>query len=262
MSRRLARLALILAATATSALFTTGGAAQAEPITELTPAHGPVIPLKNASMIVKTGVGYRYMSGQQDSRLTVSQVGNRLVFVDTGTQELRKRPKSCIETKVSKGISVSCRVNARFTDSSPMFVEIWPRLGDDHVDGRTLSSTFRMWVLADAGFDTVHTGAGDDFINGAQDDDVAYGGAGEDWIRTGLGNDQLFGEAGDDRLVGVYGSDEVHGGEGNDQVGGGEGDDQLWGDAGNDTVSCGVGFDNAWYDWSDRVQSCETTYRS
>jgi len=262
MSRRLARLALVLAATATSALVATGGAASADPITELTPAHGPVVPLKNASMIVKTGVGYRYMSGQQDSNLTVSQVGNRLLFVDTGTQELRTRPKSCKETKVSQGIRVSCRINPRFTASSPMFLEIWPRLGDDYVDGRTLSSTFRMWVLADAGNDTAYTGAGDDFVNGAQGDDVAYGGAGTDWLRTGIDNDVLFGQDGDDRLVATAGQDEVHGGEGNDQVGGGEGDDKLWGDAGNDTVACGVGIDNAWYDGSDRVRACESTFSS
>jgi serralysin len=261
MSRRLARFALALAATAAGALITSGPA-HAEPLTELLPEHGPVVPLKNAAMIVKTGVGYRYMAGQQDSHLTVSQVGNRLVFVDTATAELRKKPKSCVQTKVSKGIQVSCRINPRFTATSPMFLEIWPRLGDDYVDGGTLSSTFRMWVLGDAGAETVYTGAGDDFFNGASGDDVVYGGAGADWLRTGLGNDTLDGQEGDDRLVAVQGNDEIHGGEGDDQVGGGVGDDQLWGDAGNDTVSCGSGWDDAWFDWLDRVQACESAYRS
>jgi Ca2+-binding RTX toxin-like protein len=99
-----------------------------------------------------------------------------------------------------------------------MFLEVWPRLGHDFVDGSTLPATLRLWVLADAGNDTVYGGAGDDFVNGAHDTDRVWGGAGNDWVRGGSGNDRLYGGTGNDRLLGQDGADVVRGGAGVDRV--------------------------------------------
>ncbi len=256
--RRSVHLTLVLAATVAATAL--AGPSQALPLTALLPEHGPVIPLKNAAMIVKTDIGYRYMAGQQDSRLVVTESQGRLHFVDTGTSELRSLPaKPCRVEPAEVGIAASCRVQKRFGHGNPMFLEIWPRLGDDYVDGSSLSAAYRLWVLADAGNDTVFGGAGDDFINGAQGDDEASGGAGDDWIRTGIGDDALWGGSGNDKLVGVAGADQIRGGDGDDRVGGGPGNDRLWGDAGADRVLCGTGLDEAWLDGADRSKTCEVT---
>jgi hypothetical protein len=254
--RRSLRLALVLAAVvATTTLAST---AHADPPTELMGDGGEPIPLKNAAMITKTGVGYRYQAGQQDSHLVVTQVGRRVRFVDTGTAELRRIPGSCRRERVRVGIAASCRVAARFTEADPMFLEIWPRLGNDVIDGSALPASYRLWALVDAGNDTVYGGAGDDFVNGAQNNDKAWGGAGDDWIRTGIGRDRIWGGAGDDKLAGVDGADQVHGGDGDDRVYGGSGNDRLWGDTGDDRVVCAGGTDRAWIDGADRPLACES----
>jgi hypothetical protein len=256
--RRFARFFLVLTACAATTISMTS-VAQALPPTELIGGGGPVIPLKNAAMITKTADGYRYQAGQQDSRLTITKVGNSLRYVDTGTRELREIPGSCVRESVPTGIAALCRIPARFDGENLMFLEVWPRLGDDFVDGSTLPALFRMWVLADAGNDVVRGGAGDDFVNGAQDTDKAWGGAGDDWIRGGIGNDRLRGEDGNDRLVGQDGGDRLRGGEGDDRVEGGAGRDALWADAGQDLVNCGDGADDAYVDSSDRTVTCETS---
>src|SRR5680860_1411056 len=86
------------------------GVSQALPPTELTGDGGPVTPLKNAAMITKTDVGYRYIAGQQNSRLMITTVDGKLRYVDKGTRELRKIPKSCSRQAVSKGISALCNI--------------------------------------------------------------------------------------------------------------------------------------------------------
>lgn len=233
-------------------------ASHADPVTELLGTGGPVIPLKNAAMIVQTDVGYRYQAGQQNSHLTITQVGQQLLYADTGTRELRDIPGSCSRQSVPTGIAALCTIPAKFDADNKMFLEVWPRLGNDFVDGSTLSDQFRMWVLADAGFDTVRGGAGDDFVNGAQDDDKVWGGAGNDWIRTGPGSDNSWGETGNDKLVAGPENDVVRGGEGNDRVDGGTGNDTLWADAGQDFALCGDGMDLAYVDVSDRTTKCES----
>jgi len=259
MSRRALRL-LLLAACAPALWSVGSGGAQAEykPPMALYGQFGKAIPLKNAAMIVKTDGGYRYIAGQQNSHLTVSIEGDNVVYVDTGTQELRDHPGSCTQVSVSKGIRVECAVPAGYDSSNRMYLEVWPRLGDDFVDGSTLPSWTRFWVLADQGRDTVYGGAGDDFVNGAQDGDTVYGGGGDDWLRTGKGQDVLWGGDGNDKLVGVYEHDEIHGGAGNDRVGGGPGNDTLYGDDGSDTVACGGGSDDAFVDSSDHMSECES----
>lgn len=260
MFRRSVRLSLVLAAFAATTSMTAVAHAGYHPPTELTGGGGPVIPLKNAAMIVKTEGGFRYIAGQQNSHLTVSMADGKVRYVDTGTKELRDIPRACSRQSVRDGIAALCRIPAKFDDGK-MFLEVWPRLGDDFVDGSTLSARFRLWVLADAGFDTVYGGDGNDFVNGAQDNDKARGGAGNDWIRTGIGNDKLRGGTGDDKLVGVDGRDRIRGGEGNDRVGGGSGSDALWAGTGRDKVACGGGNDDAYIDGSDRASECESVAR-
>ncbi len=211
---------------------------------------GPTpIPLKNQAMISKTEWGLRYRAGQQDSHLVVTRVGNLVRYRDTGTREWRKdgkaMPRSCDRETVATGIAATCRVPAAYSNGETMFLEIWPRLGDDFVDGSQLPANVRLWALGDKGHDTVFGGAGDDFVNGAQDNDEAHGGGGDDWLRTGIGDDTVWGDDGDDLLRTVEDNDEIHGGAGADEIGCGPGDD-----------------DEAWYDDDDvNVRDCETANR-
>lgn len=261
---RVARLVGAVAALGAAGLMgpapaTAGGST---PPTELL-GDGPTpIPLKNAAMIKRTEWGYRYIAGQQDSNLTVRMDDGKIVYSDRGTRELRDIPGTCSRRSADVGISVACTVPAEYGAPNSMFLEIWPRLGDDTVDASSMPSTFRMWVLGDRGRDVVRTGAGDDFVNGAQDPDKVWGGAGDDWLRTGIGDDTLHGEAGNDRIVGVDGSDTLDGGEGHDRVGGGPGSDELVAGSGSDVVACGGGPDRAWVDGDDRANDCENVSRS
>jgi serralysin len=132
-------------------------------------------------------------------RITYVADRNALRFRDTRTSVLRSKPDRCHKEEVEVGISVVCTIPPRF-NSSRMFVQVWPRLGNDYVDGRTLGSRFRLWVLADAGRDVFYGGAGADFFNGAKGDDVAYAGPGRDWLRGGPGADRLIGGSGTDRI--------------------------------------------------------------
>ena len=213
--------------------------------------------LVNAAVLNRTEGGYRYIAGKQDTRLTITlEPDGRLLFVDTGTQELRKIPGSCVRKTVDKGVAALCRIPAAF-EQGDMYLEVWPRLGRDYVDGSTLPAKFRMYVLADWGSDTVLLGAGDDFVNGAKGVDRVRGGDGDDWIRTGPGNDVIWGQGGNDKLVGVEDDDSIHGGDGDDQVFGGPGSDSLWGDAGKDLLGCHDGPDTAVGDTLDRIVDCE-----
>jgi hypothetical protein len=262
MFRRSACVALALvAATAGATSVTT--AAHAGPRTEITPSSNvTIVPLKNAAMIQKTKFGYRYVAGQQNGHLTISMANGKLRYVDTGTRELRKHPRSCKQQSARNGIAVTCSIPAGFRGSKKMFLEVWPRLGNDYTSGAGLPAKFRMWVLGDKGTDTFYGGAGADFFNGAQDADYAHGGGGNDWIRTGIGNDHIWGDGGNDKLVGVDGSDELHGGSGNDGVYGGTGNDHLWADGGRDNLQCAGGSDRAAADRDDRTNGCEAVSRS
>ena len=241
------------------ALVTVAGLALTGAVVPTT--QGAVVPLKNAAMIQKLSHGYRWTSGQQDGHLTVSRVSGGVKFREThGTREIRSLPSSCHRVKVSSGVAAVCRVGSA-SAGNPFKLEIVPRLGNDVVDGRSLSSSFKLSVLADAGSDTVYGGAGNDFVNGARGSDRVYGGGGRDWIRTGIGNDHVFGGAGNDYLVGVQGDDEVRGGSGNDQTYGGDGRDAVHGDSGKDKVSCGGGTDSGFGDRSDKMVACERVAR-
>ncbi len=221
-----------------------------------------VIPMKNQAMITRTKHGYLYRAGQQDSHLVITRVESGLRFRDSGTREWKSIPDACRRERVAAGVAAVCPVPSSIGLSNPMLLEVWPRLGDDFVDGSTLPGPFQMAVLADDGRDVVLLGAGHDFVNGAMKTDVVRGGAGDDWIRTGIGADDIAGGPGDDKLVGDDGRGIVRGDDGNDSVYGGAGDDRLYADdSAADVVSCGSGRDTAQVDRTDRVRDCETLAR-
>lgn len=213
------------------------------PPTELLGEHGPVVPLKDQAQIAVSKWGLRYQAGQQNSRLTMTEVDGKIRYVDTGTQRWRKLPPNCVRQSVPRGIAALCSIPPRF-EGKPIFLEVWPRLGNDNIDASAISARYRMWVLADAGRDTVVTGAGDDFVNGAQNKDRVQGRGGNDWLRTGTGNDAVSGGDGADKIVGA---------DGNDRMTGGTGADQLYGAGGRDT---------AYRDAADRVVVAEVIRRS
>jgi len=167
----------------------------------LGPGDAHVSGIKDQALIRMSTYGYVYIAGQQDSRLTITYrpEANALLYRDTGTRRLGSIPSGCDRKPATKGIAVQCRIPKAFQGRT-MFVQVWPRLGNDYVDGRTLPARFRLWVLADAGRDVVYGGAGNDFVNGAKDADRVFGGPGNDFLRTGPGNDALRGGTGNDRL--------------------------------------------------------------
>ena len=220
-----------------------------------------VIPLKNQAMISRTEHGYRYRSGQQDGRLVVTLTEEGLHLADTGTASFRSLDDGCRPVEVSLGVSAVCTVPEGVTETAPLLLEVWPRLGNDHTDGSTLPATVAMAVLADAGDDVVRLGAGPDFVNGAQDRDRIQGGAGNDWLRGGAGNDVVRGGSGDDLLVSTDGRDTLYGGDGDDRLYGGGAQDELYAGRGTDLANCGPGGDFARVDRADRTRSCERVDR-
>jgi hypothetical protein len=185
-------------------------ARRGHPPTMLGPGDANVSGIKGEALIRMSRWGYVYIAGQQHTHLTIKTArnGKALHYRDTGTRKLNKIPKRCDRHKVRKGISVTCGIPKKFRKK--MFVQVWPRLGNDYVDGRTLPHRFRMWVLEDAGRGTFYGGHGNDFFNGAKTADRAFGGAGRDWIRTGPGNDHLWGGRGKDKLVCAENRDTAH----------------------------------------------------
>ncbi|MFN8193621.1 MAG: calcium-binding protein [Nocardioidaceae bacterium] len=233
-------------------------AAQALPPTELMGDGPPPVPLKNKARIIHTEWGYRMVAGQQNSNITVTEVDGKLLFADTGTQSWRDIPKSCVKQTPEKGVAALCTIPAVFSGDKTMFIEIWPRLGDDVVDGSSLSAKYRLWVLCDKGNDTVYTGPGDDFVNGAQNDDVIYGNAGNDWLRGGANDDKVWGGDGNDKIVGQDNHDLIYGEGGDDLLYGAFGPDTIWGGEGTDRIVCGGGDDTAYVDGSEKGWECES----
>jgi len=198
----------VISALAAVALCLTLGASPARagdiPPTMLGPGDANVSDIGGKAVIRMSKYGPVYISGQHNSHLRLTYVKDRQIirFRDTRTGTLRSAPKRCSQEKVKKGISVICTIPKEFREKKrKMFIQVWPRLGSDYVDGRTLPRKFRLWVLTDAGNDVVYGGAGNDFVNGAKGNDRAYGGDGRDWLRGGPGADTLVGGAADDRIA-------------------------------------------------------------
>ena len=150
-----------------------------------------------------------------------------------------------------------CTIPTRYTTEKPMLVEVWPRLGNDTVRSTRLSARFDVSFLGDRGRDRAYLGAGDDFVNGAQDADRAHGGGGRDWLRTGLADDVINGGGGGDYLVGVADDDLIRGGGGDDRLYGMDQNDTLEPGAGTDFASCGAGRDGVTMDRQDQGVDCE-----
>ncbi|MBL4917686.1 Hint domain-containing protein [Szabonella alba] len=134
-------------------------------------------------------------------------------------------------------------------------------------------------ILTGDDADTIHAGAGDDFVNAGIDADLVYGGDGNDTLIGGEGADTVFGGAGNDLIYGglddtigdaldlpddvdlrpennpdllfggegddtIYGRDDadiIFGDEGNDLLFGGVDNDTIYGGDGNDTIHGGPG---------------------
>lgn len=167
----------------------------------LGPGDAGVSDIGGEAEIRKSRSGYIYVSGQQSNHLRVVYIEKRdaLRFRDTRTPRVRPLPRGCEKEQVQRGISVVCAVPRKF-EGRRSYVQVWPRLGNDLVDGSDLPGRFRLWVLADRGDDVVFGGDGDDFVNGAKDDDRLYGGRGDDFLRSGPGADRVVGGAGRDRI--------------------------------------------------------------
>ena len=230
--RRLVALLALLAVSALVVVPATSGPATARrgggtPPVVLWPGDDPYGDMPKSALISVSRWGLRFVAGKQDTHLTVTEVGeNKLMFRDTGTRKWRSLAHACQRVQVKRGVAAICRIPPKFRDDKRMFLEIWPRLGDDTVDMSTLPRRYRAWVLVDAGRDIVAVGAGNDFVNGAKGNDLVHAGAGSDWVRTGPGNDRLWGEAGNDELKGVDNNDFLPGGTGADEVDGGPGRDR------------------------------------
>lgn len=237
------------------------GTGPARPYVQQIPIGG-VVPLKNQAMINRTDHGLLFRGGQQNNDLTITQAGDKLRFVDTATLSWKYLDPACSPVSVPKGIGAVCSIAPKFTpDALPMLIEVWPRLGNDSVDSRTLPALYDLSFLGDRGDDTAFTGDGDDFVNGAQENDRASGGAGRDWIRGNIGDDWIDGGADADHLVGVDGNDIVYGGSGNDFVAGSGGHDQLFAGEGTDKLACAAGQDRAEAKSTDKLVGCETVVR-
>ncbi|CAI9399149.1 calcium-binding protein [Nocardioides sp. T2.26MG-1] len=187
---------------ALAGLTAIGGPAAADrPPLMLGPGDAHVSGIGHEAIIRKSKFGYVYISGKHDSHLRVTYLEDRdaLRYRDTRTARLRLPEHGCVREQVKTGISAVCKTPKRL-DGKKVFVQVWPRLGNDYVDGRTLPSRFRLWVLADAGRDVVYGGDGADFVNGAKGDDRIWGGKGRDWLRGGPGHDRIFPGDGRDRV--------------------------------------------------------------
>ena len=276
MSKKLAALALEILATATCAALALepapavargtppNGPGTAGPpynyTTELVDP-GPAEPLVDKASLERTRLGYRFRAGQQDTDLTVTVTPRgRLRLVDKGTKSFKDLARACKRRNTPVGIAAVCPIPAGISAAQPLLIEVWPRLGDDHVDTSSLPETFAVTVLGDAGREVVEFGAGWDFFNGHTGRDVIEGGDGNDWIRVGRDNDLVHGDGGDDQIIDQDdgGDDVFFGGLGDDRLGGNSGVDRLVGGEGNDFVLCGDGIDVAISDRYDRFNGdCE-----
>ena len=177
--------------------------------------------------------------------------------------------------------------------------EIGGSAGNDVLKGQ--EDDDKVW--AGEGDDTIHAGEGADFSYGDGGNDYVYGGDGDDDFSGKWGNDRLFGEGGNDTFSGgdEAGNDLMDGGSGNDHLSfyraaggdfypqedkgydeflGGYDDDTIYAKDGNlfpapvpsvgELVDCGPGYDKAYIDYdpkspdsykSDRTVNCEVVVK-
>lgn len=246
----------VLAGVGSGTLLASPAAADPLPPTELV-GQFAFTPLPDKARIQVSDYGLRFVAGQQHTNLRVTEISGGLRFVDTGTKSWLDLAPECQRITVPKGVGADCRIPSRWAGGQTMFVEVWPRLGNDVVHTADLGARFRSWVLLDDGNDRATTGAGDDFVNAAAHRDVVSTGAGNDWVRGGRGKDWVDAGSGNDKVVGQQGADLLRGGSGDDQIYGTEHNDVLHAGPGADSLSGGTGRDIGYYDGSDRLREVE-----
>lgn len=204
MIRALAALMSTVVLAAVLAVSPAAPAGADTPPKKLGPGDAKVHDVGGTAIIRWSKWGYVYISGKQHNRLRIRYIEklDAIRFRDKGgTHSVRSMPgKKCDKKKMKRGIQVTCKIPPKF-ENRRMFVQVWPRLGNDVVDARDLPAKFRLWALMDAGNDVVWGGHGDDFVNAAFDNDVVHLGKGDDWVRGGPGHDRLYGGPGKDRVV-------------------------------------------------------------
>lgn len=195
---------ILVALVAALTLGVTPASADRLPPLMLGPGDAGVSDLGGQAIIRYSKFGPVYISGQHNQHLTVKYVEklHSLRFRDTRTGSFKGVfPDRCFKEKVKQGVSAVCKVPPRFRkDGRKMFVQVWPRLGNDYTNGSSLPAKFRMWVLTDAGNDVTMLGDGADFVNGAKGNDRISGGNGNDWLRGGPGSDRISGGGGKNRI--------------------------------------------------------------
>lgn len=113
---------------------------------------------------------------------------------------------------------------------------------DDKIYGLAGDDT----IYSYQGSDVVFGGDGQDKLIDSYGDDTFNGDQGDDWLEDSYGNDTLNGGDGNDTILGYFdnGNDRLNGGKGDDTLDGGNGNDTLHGDRGNDKLEGGYGSDS------------------
>ncbi|MBD1863620.1 S-layer family protein [Trichocoleus sp. FACHB-46] len=91
----------------------------------------------------------------------------------------------------------------------------------------SFSNIERFNITGTANNDYLYGAELNDILNGNDGDDEIYGGGGADILNGGNGNDTIYGGDGDDTINGGIGNDVIFSGNGADTIDGGAGDDAL-----------------------------------
>lgn len=184
--------------------------------------------------------------GQDASRDTIHTITDDFLFLaaqDDGRRMVADRDGG-IDWLNLAAIAGDIRADLRATD--------WVQV--DRVDWFQLGR-------GQAVFENLHSGDGDDRLNGNARDNHLIGGRGQDRIVGLQGNDTLDGAAGRDFLRGGAGNDLLQGGAQHDRLIGDAGGDTLDGGSGDDLLTGGAGADRFIFDsgfGSDRVTDFRT----
>ncbi len=164
------------------------------------------------------------------TNVTVAQVGSNIRIHDVSTNRSWDYAASQVGTVEFQGGAG----NDRFVNYiANLPIRAFGGAGNDYLEGYN-------------GNDIFVGGDGHDTLVGYGGNDQMWGGADNDVLRGMSGNDQLVGDAGDDHFDGGAGNDIAWGGDGADILLGGDGDDQLVGGFGNDRINGQAGIDKLW----------------
>ena len=125
---------------------------------------------------------------------------------------------------------------------------IFGTAGDDSLDGDNQNNIIDGLGGADIingldGNDELLGKTGADQLNGGAGNDTLDGGSEDDTLIGNNGNDSLLGGTGDDSLNGAFDNDTLDGGTGEDTLDGSSGDDSLLGGTGDDSLNGNLGND-------------------